>query len=91
MYFHFVVVQRRQRNVQKSVMHVQSCFFANQNLLVHCRSRCRRRRRCLSSIVYRGCRMLILVPMGITGREMRDAGCGVRDGDYGIEGKFGSE
>ena len=29
--------------------------------------------------------------MGITGREMRDAGCGVRDGDYGIEGKFGSE
>ena len=65
-------------------------FFANQNLLVHCPSRCRRRRRCLSSIVYRGCRMLIL-PMGITGREMRDAGCGVRDGDYGIEGKFGSE
>ena len=24
-YFHVVVVQRRQRNVQKSVMHVQSC------------------------------------------------------------------
>ena len=25
--FHVVVVQRRQRNVQKSVMHVQSCCF----------------------------------------------------------------
>ena len=30
--FHAVVVQRRQRNVQKSVMHVQSCCFANLNL-----------------------------------------------------------
>ena len=29
--------------------------------------------------------------MGITGREMRDAGFGVRDEDYGIEGTFGSE
>ena len=27
--FQVVVVQRRQRNVQKSVMHVQSCCFAN--------------------------------------------------------------
>ena len=27
----FEVVQRRQRNVQKSVMHVQSCCFANIN------------------------------------------------------------
>ena len=27
--FHVVVVQGLQRNVQKSVMHVQSCFFAN--------------------------------------------------------------
>ena len=26
--FHVVVVQGRQRNVQKSVMHVQSCCFA---------------------------------------------------------------
>ena len=25
--FHVVVVQEQQRNVQKSVMHVQSCFF----------------------------------------------------------------
>ena len=46
-HFHVVVVQRRQRNVQKSVMHVQSCCFANLNLLLFCRSRWRRRRRCL--------------------------------------------
>ena len=50
-HFHVVVVQRRQRNVQKSVMHVQSCCFANLNLLLFCRSRCRRRRRCLSSLI----------------------------------------
>ena len=50
-YFHVVVVQRRLRNVQKSVMHVQSCFFANLNLVLFCRSRCRRRRRCLSSLL----------------------------------------
>ena len=42
--FHFVVVQRWQRNVQKSVMHVQSCCFA---VLFFCRSPCRRC--CLSS------------------------------------------
>ena len=31
--FHVAVVQQRLRNVQKSVMHVQSCFFlANVNL-----------------------------------------------------------
>ena len=30
--FHVVVMQRRQRNVQKSVMHVQSCCFTNLNL-----------------------------------------------------------
>ena len=33
-HFHVVVVQWRQRNVQKSVMHVQSCCFANRNLLL---------------------------------------------------------
>ena len=43
--FHVVVEQRRQKNVQKSVMHVQSWFFACLNLLLFCRSRCRRRRR----------------------------------------------
>ena len=46
--FHVVVVQRRQRNVQKRVMRVQSCYFANLNLLVYCCSRCRR---CLSSLI----------------------------------------
>ena len=30
----------------KSVMHVQSCCFANQTYCFFCRSRCRRRRRC---------------------------------------------
>ena len=50
--FHVAVVQRRQRNVQKSVMHVQSCCFANLNLrALVCRSRCRRRRRCLSFLI----------------------------------------
>ena len=33
-HFHVVVVQRRQRNVQTSVMHVKSCCFANLNLLL---------------------------------------------------------
>ena len=43
--FQVVVVQRRQGNVQKRVMHVQSCCFANLNLLLFCRSHFRRRRR----------------------------------------------
>ena len=43
--FHVVVVQRRQRNVQKSVMHVQSCCFVSLNLLLFRRSLCRRRHR----------------------------------------------
>ena len=34
--FHVAVVQERLRNVQKSVMHVQSCFFANLKLLCFC-------------------------------------------------------
>ena len=33
-HYHVVVVQRRLRNVQKSVMHVQSCCFANRNPLL---------------------------------------------------------
>ena len=32
--FHVEVMQQRQRNVQKSVMHVQSCCFANLNLVL---------------------------------------------------------
>ena len=43
--FQVVVVQRRQDNVQKSVMHVQSCCFSNLNLLLFCRFHYRRRRR----------------------------------------------
>ena len=50
--FLVVVVQWPQRNVQKSVMHVQSCCCANLNLLLFCRSRWRRRRRCLSSLMF---------------------------------------
>ena len=34
--FYVAVVQRRLRNVQKSVMHVLSCCFANLNLLLFC-------------------------------------------------------
>ena len=41
--FHVVVAQERQRSVQKSVMHVQSCCFANLILLLWS-CRCRRRR-----------------------------------------------
>ena len=42
-HFHVVVMQRRQRNVQKSVMHVQSYCFIFLNFLLFCRSRCRPR------------------------------------------------
>ena len=38
--FHVAGVQRRQRNVQNSVMHVQICCFVNKNLLLFCRSPC---------------------------------------------------
>ena len=38
-YFHVVVVQRRQRNVQKSVMHGERFCFANINLMLSCRPR----------------------------------------------------
>ena len=48
-HFDVVVVQRRLRNVQKSVIHVQSSCFANLNLLLFCRSRFRYRRPCLGS------------------------------------------
>ena len=49
--FHVVVLHWRQRNVQKSMMHVQSCCLANLNQLLFCRSRWRRRRRCLSFLI----------------------------------------
>ena len=47
-YFHVLVAQWRQGNVQKSVTHVQRCCFPNLNLSLFCRSRWCRRRRCLS-------------------------------------------
>ena len=52
-HFPVVVVQWRQRNVQKSVMHVQSCCFAysTSRLLLFWRSRCRRRRGILKSLM----------------------------------------
>ena len=34
--FQVLVVQRQERNVQKIVMHVQSCCFADLNLLLFC-------------------------------------------------------
>ena len=34
-------------------MHVQSCCVANINLLLFCRSRCRRRRRCKETTISR--------------------------------------
>ena len=49
--FHVVVVQRRQRNVQKSVMHVQTCCFACLNLSLFCLSCCCRRPRCVNSLL----------------------------------------
>ena len=56
--FHVVVVQRRRLgNEQKSVRYVQSCCFANINLLLFGRSRCRRR--CLTSLIQ--CKYTILL------------------------------
>ena len=49
--FYVVVMQWRQRNVQNSVMHVQSCCFAKLNLLLFYRSRWRRRRRYLNPLL----------------------------------------
>ena len=46
-----MVVQWRQRNVQKSVMYEQTFCFANLNLLLFYRSRWRCRHRCLSSLL----------------------------------------
>ena len=51
--FHVAVVQRWLTNVQKSVMHVQNYCFNNLNRLLFRHSRCRRHRRCLSSLLVR--------------------------------------
>ena len=50
--FHIIVVPRRQRNVQKSMMYVQSCCFANPNLLLFHHSHCHHRHCCLSSLLH---------------------------------------
>ena len=77
-HFHVVIVQRRLRNVQKCVMHVQSCCFANINLLVFCRSRCRRRRLCLSSLCFgvlgRLDKWIIVIFVGIPSGSLRVGG-----------------
>ena len=51
--FHVVVVQRQQRNIQKSVLQVQSSCFPNLIQLLFCRSHCHRhlRRGCLTSVL----------------------------------------
>ena len=41
-------------------MHAQCCCFANLNLLLFCRSRCRRRCRCLSSLM-----TLVILPLDV--------------------------
>ena len=45
--FDVAVVQQRLRNVQKNVIHVESCFFANLNLLFFAGHR----RRCINSLL----------------------------------------
>ena len=48
-----ILDKRCLRNVPKSGMHVvQSCCFANVHLLLFCRPRYRRRRRCLSILLF---------------------------------------
>ena len=62
-HFHVVVMQWRQRNVQKSVMHVQSCCLASRSLLLFCRSRWRRRRRCLRCMQLNYCQPINCIHM----------------------------
>ena len=50
--FHVEVVQRRLRNVQKSVVHVHSGCFADINLLLFSRSLSRRLCRCLACMFF---------------------------------------
>ena len=45
--FDVAVVQQRLRNVQKNVIHVERCFFANLNLLFFAAHR----RRCINSLL----------------------------------------
>ena len=50
-HFHVVVMQQWLRIVPKSMMHMQSCCFANLNLLLFCHARCRHRHHYLSSLI----------------------------------------
>ena len=50
-HFHVVVVQWQQRNVQKSVMHIQSSCFANLNQFLFCHFCWRHHHCCLSSLM----------------------------------------
>ena len=49
--FHVAVVQWQLRNVQRSVMHIQSYCFANLNLLLFCHSHCGRHHLCLTLLL----------------------------------------
>ena len=80
-HFHVVVVQWQQRNVPKSVMHVQSCCFAHLNLFLFCCSRWSRRRRCfcygqkdatLLANNSQHCWMLLVVPFCTLGPANRE-------------------
>ena len=69
--FLVVDVQLRQRNVPKSVMHVQSCRFANLTLLLFCRPRSHRRRSCLkgySQLMLMSIRYHFLTDLHVTRR-----------------------
>ena len=50
-HFHVAPATTAKKCIQKSVMNMQSYCFANLNLLLFCRSRCRRRRRCLNPLM----------------------------------------
>ena len=52
-HFHVVVVQKQERNVQNSVMHVRSCCLGLLNQLFFWRSCCRPRRWILKSLLYK--------------------------------------
>ena len=49
--FHVAVIQRWLKNVQKSMMNLQSSCFADIKVLLFCCSRCHRRCCCLSSLL----------------------------------------
>ena len=50
-HFHVEVVQKQERNVQKNVMHVQSCCLLIKSFVFFSRSRCRPRRWILKSLI----------------------------------------